>query len=107
MMNQSRLTERDYMQLLLNEHKHAATCLTHFVLECANEQLRQQCENALQDTFRHHKMIWNAMNQRQWYQPRMASPAEVNQAYNQYSYPAGNQMSQNYAQNPNYPQNFV
>lgn len=100
MMNQPRMTDRDYMQLLLNEHKHAANCLTKFALECASDQLRQQCETTLQETLRHHKLIWNAMNQRQWYQPRMASPVEISQAQNQFGHLTSGQMPQNYGQMP-------
>ncbi|MFZ3171627.1 MAG: spore coat protein [Carboxydocellales bacterium] len=74
---QGNLSERDIMQLILDQHKHSATSLTKMVLESSNPAIRHECQNALNNTLNHQYQIFETMHQRGWYQPQQASPQEV------------------------------
>lgn len=67
----SALNDRELMEILLVQHKFAAQAMTNTILESANPQYRQECINILNRDFVHQRMIWEAMNQRGWYQPPM------------------------------------
>ena len=88
------LSDRDLMQIMLNEHKLMTSSMTNCILECAHPQLRQECINILNKNFGHQKMIWEAMNQRGWYNVQMASPQDVQRMQQQFSQPAMQQQAQ-------------
>jgi len=93
------LSDKDQIQILLNEHKLMISSMTNCILECANPQLRQDCINVLNKDFSHQKMIWDAMNQRGWYQVQMASPQELQRAQQQLNQQQiGQQQHQQYSQ---------
>lgn len=71
------LSERDIMQLILDQHKHTAKFLTDCVIECSTPALRHECQQALNNTLNHQYQIWEAMHQRGWYQSQPASPQEI------------------------------
>lgn len=74
------LSERDVMQLLLDQHKLSASVLTNMVIESSNPKIRHECQNALNNTLNHQYQIFETMHQRGWYQPQQASPQEVTMA---------------------------
>jgi len=63
------LNDRELMEILLVQHKFAAQTMTNTILESTSPQYRQECINILNRDFTHQRMIWEAMNQRGWYQP--------------------------------------
>lgn len=79
------LTDRDLFQIMLNEHKLMTMSMTTTILEAVNPQLRQDCINILNKNFDHQRMIWEAMNQRGWYQVQMATPQEMQRMQQQLS----------------------
>ena len=46
------LNDKD-INIMLNQHKHEAATLTNFILECSNEQMRRDAQNALMQVFNH------------------------------------------------------
>lgn len=87
MRAEQRFTDQDLMGLMLQQHKHFAESLNMCILEAANDQLRRDYQNALMETYDHHKQIWNVMNQRGWYSVRPANPQDVARAQNMLSTP--------------------
>ncbi len=71
------LSDRDIMQLILDQHKYQAKFLTDFVTECSNPALRHECQNALNSTLQHQRSVWETMYQRGWYQTVPANPQDV------------------------------
>lgn len=71
------MSDRDIMQMILDEHKHSVASLAHMIVECSTPQLRNECLNALNGTIQHQQAIWELMHQRGWYQPHPASPQDV------------------------------
>ncbi|HHY13159.1 MAG TPA: spore coat protein [Thermoanaerobacterales bacterium] len=74
------LNDRDIAYMMLNQHKHEAATLTNFILECSNEQLRMDAQNALEEVFSHQKQIFDIMNQRGWYQIQPADQQQLSKA---------------------------
>ena len=74
------LTDKDLIQILLNEHKLMASAMTNCILESSNQQLRHDCMNLLNRDFEHQKMIFDAMHQRGWYQVQAAQPQDIQRA---------------------------
>ncbi|NLW43637.1 MAG: spore coat protein [Syntrophomonadaceae bacterium] len=70
--------ESEWMGILLNQHKLAASMLTSGILESSNEQVRSHFKSLLDGTLQHQKEIYNAMNQKGWYQVQPAPQDEVN-----------------------------
>jgi len=79
----AKLNDQDLMQLLLSDHKASAQHMLMCVLECANDALRTDCQNILNKTLDHQKQIWQAMNQRGWYQVQAATVQELARVQNQ------------------------
>ncbi len=84
MPNTGKLSDRDLMERMLNNHKLAASHLTQTILEATNESLRHDYINILQKTLDHQKQIWEAMNQHGWYQVQPASQQDIARAQSQY-----------------------
>ncbi|NPV90933.1 MAG: spore coat protein [Firmicutes bacterium] len=61
------LNDRDLFDILLSQHKLLAESMTQTILESSNPQFRQDCINMLNRDFMHQRVIWEAMNQRGWY----------------------------------------
>lgn len=70
-------TDKEITNVLLNEHKHAATSITNLVLESGNPQLRNDATQVLQNTFRHQKQIFDLMSQKGWYTTDTVSRQEI------------------------------
>lgn len=81
-MPNTQISDKDLMNTLLSQHKFSAMTLTGLITECANENLRQDCINVLESTLQHQKMIWDAMNQKGWYQVQPANPQDISRAQN-------------------------
>ncbi len=75
-------SDRDLMQILLDEHKYAVSGLAKAALESSNPELRRQILNSMDTDLKHQKEIWDLMNKKGWYQPMMAQPEEVSRVQN-------------------------
>lgn len=74
------ITDKEIVNILLNQHKLSASSLTTLVLESANQNLRNDATNILNNTFKHQKQIFDLMTQKGWYQVQSASQQQISQA---------------------------
>lgn len=74
------ITDKEIVNVLLNQHKLSASSLTTLVLESANQNLRNDATNILNKTFKHQKEIFDLMTQKGWYQVQSASQQQISQA---------------------------
>ncbi len=74
------LTDKDIVNVLLKDHKLAASSFTNLVLESSNQFLRNDATNILTKTFQHQKQIFDLMNQKGWYSTQNASQQEISRA---------------------------
>ncbi len=79
------LTDKDITNVLLSEHKLAASSLTNLVLESTNQFLRNDVTNILTKTFQHQKQIYDLMTQKGWYQVQNASQQDISKAQQELS----------------------
>ena len=78
-------TDRDILQLCLNESKHLATSMNTYILEANNEQLRRDYMNVLGDTYSQQKQVYDLMQQKGYYQVKNANPQDIAQAQSKFS----------------------
>jgi len=69
--------DMEWMNILLNQHKLAASMLTSGVLESSNNQVRSHFKAILDGTLDHQKQIYDVMSQKGWYSVSPAPQAEV------------------------------
>ncbi|NSW89632.1 MAG: spore coat protein [Firmicutes bacterium] len=74
------ITDKEIVNVLLDQHKLSATSLTNLVLESVNQNLRNDVTNILNKTFKHQKQIFDFMTQKGWYQVQSASQQQISQA---------------------------
>lgn len=70
--------ESEWMGILLNQHKLAASMLTSGILESSNDRVRSHFKTLLDGTLQHQKEIYSTMSQKGWYQTQPASQDEIN-----------------------------
>lgn len=70
-------SDKEIVNVLLDEHKLSASSLTNLVLESSNQYLRNDAANILTRTFQHQKQIFDLMNQKGWYQTQNASQQDI------------------------------
>lgn len=71
---QGRLSDRDILQDLLTTHKFMSDGYHHAVLESANDEIRQTMTKMHDEVVQNAKQVFDAMNQRGWYQVTPATP---------------------------------
>jgi spore coat protein F len=76
----SNITDKDITNVLLGQHKLAASSLTNLVLESNNQFLRTDAQNLLNRTFQHQKQIYDVMTQKGWYKVENANQQDVSKA---------------------------
>lgn len=70
--------DNEWMGILLNQHKLAASMLTSGVMESSNEQVRSHFKSLLDGTLEHQKTIYDIMSQKGWYKIQPAPQDEFN-----------------------------
>lgn len=80
-----KLTDKEITNVLLDEHKLAASSLTNLVLESNNQFLRNDVTSILTKTFQHQKQIFDLMSQKGWYQVQNASQQDISKAQQEVS----------------------
>lgn len=78
-------TDRDILQVCLNETKHMAGSMNTFILEANSEQLRRDYMNVLGDIYTQQKQVYDLMQQKGYYQPKNANPQDIAQAQSKFS----------------------
>lgn len=74
------LTDKEILNVLLDQHKLCASALTNLVLESSNQNVRTDASNVLNKTFRHQKQIFDILSQKGWYKTQSASQQAITQA---------------------------
>ncbi|NMB95672.1 MAG: spore coat protein [Clostridiaceae bacterium] len=73
------ITEKEILNVLLDQHKLCASSLTNFVLESSNQNLRNDATSILNKTFQNQKQIFDIMSQKGWYKPQVANQQSISQ----------------------------
>ena len=74
------ITDKEILNVLLDEHKLCASSLTNLILESSNQILRNDVNNILSRTFQHQKQIFDIMSQKGWYKTQNASQQDISKA---------------------------
>lgn len=85
-------SDRDILQVCLNESKHLAASMNTYILEANNEQLRRDYMNVLGDVYSQQKQVYDLMQQKGYYQVKNANPQDIAQAQSKFTSQQG-QMS--------------
>ncbi len=75
--HQTKMTEQELINDLLSTEKHTTSAYNTFVTETDCQNLRQTLMSIQQDEQRIHEDIFNAMNQRGWYNTAKAQDQQV------------------------------
>lgn len=84
-------SDRDILQVCINETKHMAASLNTYILEANSDQLRRDYMNVLGDVYSQQKQVFDLMQQKGYYQVKDANPQDIAQAQSKFS--SQNQMS--------------
>lgn len=79
------ISDRDMLQLALNESKHAAAAVNTFALECSSESLRRDYLTVLGDIHSQEKQLFDIMQQKGYYNVQNASSQDISQAKSKFS----------------------
>lgn len=79
------ISDKDLLQVCLNETKHMASSLNIYIQEATNDQLRRDYMTVLGDLYSQEKQIFDYMQQQGYYNVKNASPQDISQAKNQFS----------------------
>lgn len=82
------LSDRELLQLALNEAKHTAAAVNTFALESVSETLRRDYLTILGEVHSQEKQIYDLMQQKGYYNVQNANPQDIAQAKSKFS---GNQ----------------
>lgn len=81
----SNLTERDFLQLALNESKQLASSINTYVLEANTSQLRRDYLSVLGDVYSQQEEIFSLMQQKGYYNVENANSQQMAKAKNKFS----------------------
>jgi spore coat protein CotF len=79
------ITDREFLQLALNESKYTAAAVNSFALEAANETLRRDYLTILGDVHNQEKQIFDLMQQKGYYNVQNANPQDIAQVKSKFS----------------------
>lgn len=78
-------SDRDILQVCLNEAKHLASSLNIYIQEATSEQLRRDYMTVLGDVYNQEKQLYDYMQQKGYYNVKNASPQDISQAQSKFS----------------------
>jgi spore coat protein CotF len=78
-------TDRDILQVCLNESKYLASSLNTYIQEATSEQLRRDYMTVLGDIYSQEKQVFDYMQQKGYYNVKNATPQDISQAQNKFS----------------------
>lgn len=81
----TQFSDKDILQLALNESKHAAESLNYAILEASNEQLRRDYMTVLGDVYNQQKQVFDLMQQKGYYNVENATSQQMSQAQSKFS----------------------
>ncbi len=81
----SQFSDRDVLQVCLNESKHFADSLNTYILEASSEQLRRDYMTVMGDVYSQQKQLFDLMQQKGYYNVKNASAQEISQVASKFS----------------------
>ncbi|MBP2628724.1 MAG: Coat domain protein [Firmicutes bacterium] len=81
----TQFSEKDILQLTLNECKHCAESLNYAILEASNEQLRRDYMTVLGDVYNQQKQVFDLMQQKGYYSVENATAQQMAQAQSKFN----------------------
>ncbi len=81
----SQFSEKDILQLALNETKHTAEAINTYILEASNEQLRRDYMTVLGDVYNQQKEVFDLMQQKGFYNVEAATSQQMTQAQSKFN----------------------
>lgn len=79
------LSDRDLLQVCLNETKHLASSLNTYIQEATSDQLRRDYMSVLGDVYSQEKQLFDLMQQKGYYNVKNASSQDISQAQSKFS----------------------
>lgn len=79
------ITDKEITNILLDQHKLAASSITNMILESTNQFLRNDATTILTKTLEHQKQIFDLMTQKGWYQTQNANQQDISRAQQEMS----------------------
>lgn len=79
------ISDRDILQVCLNESKHLASSLNIYIQEATSEQLRRDYMTILGDVYSQEKQIYDYMQQKGYYNVKNASPQDISQVQSKFA----------------------
>lgn len=74
------ISDKEILNVLLDEHKLSASSITNLILESNNQLLRNDATTILNRTFQHQKQIFDLMSQKGFYKVQNASQQDISRA---------------------------
>lgn len=78
-------SDKDILQVCLNETKHLASSVNTYIQEASSEQLRREYMTVLGDIYSQEKQIFDYMQQKGFYNVKNANPQDIAQAQSKFS----------------------
>jgi spore coat protein CotF len=78
-------SDKDILQVVLNETKHTAASLNNYISEASTDQLRQDYMNVLGDLYNQEKQVFDLMQTKGYYNVKNANPQDISQARSKFS----------------------
>jgi len=78
-------TDRDILQVCLNETKHTAESLNTYILEACSDQLLRDYMTVLGDLYSQQKQLFDVMQQKGYYDVKNANAQDISQAASKFS----------------------
>ncbi len=82
---QSQLSERDILQVALNESKYLAASLNTYILEASTAQLRRDYISVLGDVYSQQEQLFSLMQQKGYYNIENANSQQVSKVQSKFS----------------------
>ncbi|CQR71072.1 Coat F domain protein [Sporomusa ovata DSM 2662] len=79
------LSERELLQIALNEAKYTAAAVNTFALESSSDTLRRDYLTILGDVHNQEKQIYDLMQQKGYYNVKNANPQDIAQVQSKFS----------------------
>lgn len=74
------ISDKEILNVLLDEHKLSASAITNLVLESSNESIRNDATGVLNTTFKQQKQIFDLLTQKGFYQTQNADQQSLTRA---------------------------
>lgn len=73
------LTDREMLQLCLELEKGRCRSISSTILETTHQELRDICQDCLNNASKNQYEIYSIMGQKGWYKTELAMPEQINQ----------------------------